>query len=58
MAMQADGNLVIYADGGRVLWASNTHGNPGAFLAIQQDGNVVVYTNRGVPLWSTGTNGR
>ncbi|NEP71365.1 MULTISPECIES: hypothetical protein [Okeania] len=58
LAMQADGNLVIYADGGRVLWASNTHGNPGAFLAIQQDGNVVVYTNRGVPLWSTGTNGR
>lgn len=53
LAMQADGNLVLYWEG-RPLWASNTAKHPGAVLAMQGDGNLVVYEgNR--PIWSSGT---
>ncbi|HYA44095.1 MAG TPA: peptidoglycan-binding protein [Acidimicrobiales bacterium] len=53
LAMQADGNLVLYCEG-RPLWASNTAKHPGAVLAMQGDGNLVVYEgNR--PIWSSGT---
>ena len=53
LAMQADGNLVLYWEG-HPLWASSTAGHPGAFLAMQADGNLVVYEgNR--PIWSSGT---
>lgn len=53
-AMQADGNLVVYA-GPTPLWASNTEGNPGAHLVIQNDGNLVLYSSSFVeylPVWS------
>ena len=53
LAMQADGNLVLYWEG-RPLWASDTAKHPGAVLAMQGDGNLVVYEgNR--PIWSSGT---
>lgn len=55
--MQEDGNFVIYAEGDKPLWASHTHGNPGAFLAVQEDGNVVIYSREFRSLWSTGTSG-
>ena len=53
LAMQADGNLVLYG-GGQPLWASNTADHPGAFLAMQGDGNLVVYQGSR-PIWSSGT---
>ena len=53
LAMQADGNLVLYGEG-HPLWASNTAGHPGAFLAMQGDGNLVVY-QASRPIWSSGT---
>ncbi|MFV0459276.1 MAG: 5'-nucleotidase C-terminal domain-containing protein [Actinomycetales bacterium] len=56
LAMQADGNLVQYAEAGRVLWSSGTEGNPGAFAVMQADGNLVVYGPAGA-LFSTGTGG-
>ena len=53
LAMQADGNLVLYGEG-QPLWASNTANHPGAFLTMQGDGNLVIYKgNR--PIWSSGT---
>jgi hypothetical protein len=55
--MQEDGNFVIYARDDKPLWASHTHGNPGAFLAVQEDGNVVIYSREFRSLWSTGTSG-
>jgi hypothetical protein len=65
--MQADGNLVAYygpnvddgfvAAGSAAIFASNTAGNPGAFLRMQDDGNLVIYGPAGV-LWATGTNAR
>lgn len=53
LAMQSDGNLVESVYGGRVLWASNTSGNPGAHAVLQQGGNLVVYAASGAALWSS-----
>lgn len=53
LAMQGDGNLVLYSTGGAALWNSGTQGNPGAWLAVQDDGNAVIYSAAGSPLWST-----
>jgi hypothetical protein len=55
LAMQEDGNLVIYSESGKPLWASGTHDNPGAVLAVQDDGNVVIYSAEQKPLWATHT---
>jgi hypothetical protein len=55
LAMQADGNLVMYT-GGRVLWATNTS-VAGSYLTFQGDGNLVIYTpSRKVP-WATNSGG-
>jgi hypothetical protein len=63
LIMQSDGNMVLYGSTGP-LWASNTSGNPGAFLAVQDDGNLVIY-QYGAPgatasyaLWASGTTGQ
>lgn len=53
LAMQSDGNLVESVYGGRVLWASQTSGNPGAHAVLQQGGNLVVYNANGAALWSS-----
>ncbi|MFD7625520.1 FG-GAP-like repeat-containing protein [Streptomyces sp. NPDC059851] len=67
LAMQSDGNLVIYHNSGgegkgAAIWSSNTVGNPGAYAVMQADGNFVVYTKtggdgKGGHLWSTATFG-
>lgn len=58
LSMQPDGNLVLYNDFGRALWASNTEGNPGAYLATQaSDGNVVIYSAADQPLWNASVQG-
>lgn len=57
--MQGDGNAVIYkpAPGGRVaIWATNTGGRPGSYLAMQSDGNLVLYQG-GRAYWATGMMG-
>ena len=51
VAMQGDGNLVVYNAAGVPLWSSGTAGNPGAWLAVQGDSNLVVYDYYGYPLW-------
>ena len=53
--MQSDGNFVLYDQHNAPVWASNTAGSPGAYLAIQDDGNMVVYRKDGHPLWATNT---
>jgi GH25 family lysozyme M1 (1,4-beta-N-acetylmuramidase) len=62
LAMQADGNLVIYADHGRrgkggPIWALGTANSPGNQLSLQDDGNVLVLNAAGRSLWSTRTAG-
>jgi hypothetical protein len=41
--MQTDGNCVLYV-GTAAAWATNTAGNPGAYLALADDGIIAVYT--------------
>jgi hypothetical protein len=57
LAMQGDGNLVIYT-AGVPLWASNTATNDPSHVIMQLDGNLVVYRNAdNVPTWASGTVG-
>ena len=58
LAMQGDGNLVLYAPGSRVLWASNTAGRAGARVVMQGDGNLVIYDNANGARWASNTDGR
>jgi tRNA A-37 threonylcarbamoyl transferase component Bud32/outer membrane biosynthesis protein TonB len=61
LVIQDDGNLVLYAKNGSVIWASDETGKKGDyFLTLQDDGNLVVY--RGIygspnitPIWATNT---
>jgi hypothetical protein len=60
LAIQADGNLVIYWSNGVPLWASNPGGHSAApyFLAMQGDGNLVIYKPAGGgALWASNTGG-
>ncbi len=54
LAMQGDGNLVLYAPSGTAVWHAGTFNRPGARLALQDDGNAVVYQGASA-VWSTGT---
>ncbi len=54
LAMQTDGNLVLYKNG-TPLWNTVTNGNPGARLILQTDGNMVVYGSDDAVLWSSYT---
>jgi hypothetical protein len=64
LAMQTDGNLVLYSPTGTAVWASNSawgemgQSSPWAgplSLVMQTDGNLVVY-NGSQPIWATGGN--
>ena len=57
LAMQTDGNLVLYEKGKGALWASGTYGTDGFAAIMQTDGNLVVYGSHSDPLWSSRTNG-
>jgi pseudomonalisin len=43
LAMQGDGNLVLYGPANQVYWQAGTNGFSGAIAAIQGDCNFVVY---------------
>jgi hypothetical protein len=51
VAMQADGNLVIYRES-QPLWATNTERNPGAALVILNSGDISIRSPDGRQLWS------
>jgi len=54
LAMQGDGNLVVYDRTTGPVWASYTN-TPGSYLEVQGDGNVVVYDLSGRAVWATMT---
>ena len=56
LAMQPDGNLVVYSPSG-ALWWTNTQTYPSAYAVMQADGNLVVYRQGGVAVWNSGTQG-
>ncbi len=56
--MQPDGNCVVYdlnKPGDAAVWASNTAGNPGAFLRLQDDGNMFITNQQGQVVWQSAT---
>jgi hypothetical protein len=58
LAMQTDGNLVLYRPDGAYSWQTDTDGHPGAYVDMQPDGNLVVYRANGTFVWQTNTVGR
>ena len=57
LAMQTDGNLVLYHQGVGAIWATGTNGKGGHTADMQKDGNFVLYTAANKALWSSGTSG-
>jgi hypothetical protein len=58
LALQGDGNLVLYGPGYRPMWSSGTGGRSVDSLVVQGDGNIVLYGTGGQgALWATGTVG-
>lgn len=55
LTYQGDGNLVLYRNDGRPLWASQTAGTSSGQAVMQYDGNLVIYDAAGTPVWSTDT---
>jgi murein DD-endopeptidase len=45
LIMQADGNLVEYGIGGKVMWASGTSRAPGASTVVNPDGRITIVQN-------------
>ena len=58
LIMQDDGNLVLYAAGGRALWATGTDGVAIRHAVMQTDGNLVLYDYANRPRWASGTDGQ
>ena len=50
--MQDDGNVVVYDGSSTALWASNTSGNPGAYLNLSDSGALSVVSTTGSHLWA------
>ena len=57
LAMQTDGNLVLYHNGVGALWATGTNGKDGHVAVMQTDGNFVLYDPHSHALWASGTYG-
>lgn len=57
LTMQTDGNLVMRAQQGQLLWHTGTDGHAGATARMQTDGNLVVRDRNGVALWNSGSAG-
>jgi hypothetical protein len=57
LAMQDDGNLVLYTAAGALVWytATMNHDPLVAEASMQDDGNFVLYTAADAAVWSTGT---
>ena len=58
LAMQKDGNLVLYDSRDTPTWSTNTHGSGSGRdrLVIQDDRNIVLYRDGTTARWSSATN--
>ncbi len=56
LILQRDGNLVLYNDQAKPIWASGTVGT-GDYFVLQADSNLVLYDNTGKPLHAWGGQG-
>src|SRR5690242_4348055 len=58
LALQADGNLVVYTQRGLPLWASNTAGHVDVwYLQMGPDGNLVLRDQDDQAVWASRTDG-
>jgi hypothetical protein len=60
VCMTANGDLILYLNGGGGIWASKTIGYTGAILLVKNDGNLVVSAETDVgemTVWQTDTQG-
>ncbi|MGE5327869.1 MAG: hypothetical protein ACM3KH_00890 [Thiobacillus sp.] len=57
LTLQSDGNLVLYNDIRKPIWATYTMKRGVNKLVMQSDGNLVLYANSGA-IWSTRTAGK
>ncbi|WGL61082.1 hypothetical protein QEJ31_05670 [Pigmentibacter sp. JX0631] len=56
LAMQHDGNLVIYKNiNNQAIWSSRTDNTATYIAFMQRDGNFVTYTYNGTPTWNSQT---
>jgi hypothetical protein len=55
LELRSDGDLVELGNG-RVLWSTQTAGNPGAYFTMQGDANAVLLSASGKALWASRTN--
>lgn len=51
LAMQGDGNLVLYDAGGQSIWSSGTNAVPGAYVSLDDAGAFRVVSDQGVTVW-------
>jgi hypothetical protein len=51
LIFQNDGNLVVYAANGNVIWHANSHNKGGVKACMQGDGRFVIYTVNDSPIW-------
>ncbi|MGV9557480.1 mannose-binding protein [Streptomyces sp. NPDC003522] len=56
MVMQTDGNLVVYNEQGKPLWASMTFGQNHRAI-FQTDGNLVIHNGADRPIWASRSHG-
>jgi hypothetical protein len=56
VVLQSDGNLVVYDDQNKALWASGTNGKAVSRCIMQTDGNLVIYGYNNA-IWASNTNG-
>ncbi|MEV6171948.1 mannose-binding protein [Streptomyces sp. NPDC051954] len=56
MVMQTDGNLVVYNELGKAIWASMTFGQNHRAI-FQQDGNLVIHNADDRPIWASQSHG-
>jgi LysM repeat protein len=66
LIMQADGNLVLYAESNTPVWATSTQDSGAVRASLQDDGNLVLYTKEeerrfrrdvAVAVWASQTSG-
>ncbi|MEV1024688.1 mannose-binding protein, partial [Streptomyces sp. NPDC050264] len=56
MVMQADGNLVVYNEKDKPIWASMTFGANHRAI-FQSDGNLVIHNGDDRPIWASKSHG-
>lgn len=58
LVLQHDGNLVLYNQNNKPLWASGTNGKDGYLAVMQSNGALSIRNQNGKSIWSTKSGGK